>query len=151
MRICLFLSLILMSPYSFAGIQNRYCFDDAAEKAGVNKDILIAIAMVESQLDRTAVHKNSNGTEDVGVMQINSSHFEFLKSVGIERKDLFNACINIHVAALLLKECMRIHGNTWTAVGAFNAGHSKTAKAERNRAIYKMKVWLKYKQLKAIA
>src|SRR5450759_1585912 len=150
MRISLFLTLILMSPYSFAGIQNRYCFDDAAEKAGVNKDILIAIAMVESHLNRIAVHKNSNGTEDVGVKQINSSHFKFLKSVGIERKDLFNACINIHVGALILKECMRIHGNTWAAIGAFNAGHSETAKAVRNREVYAFRVWHKYRLLKTI-
>ncbi|MDD5056541.1 MAG: lytic transglycosylase domain-containing protein [Sideroxydans sp.] len=138
-----------MSHHSLAGTQS-YCFGDAAKRAGVNKDILISIAMVESDLNRAAVHKNNNGTEDVGVMQINSSHFGLLKSVGIKRNDLFNACINIHVAALILKESMQIQGSTWAAVGAYNAGHSKSKRAEQNRRLYANKVWEKYKRLKAI-
>jgi soluble lytic murein transglycosylase-like protein len=150
MRFILAIVVICLALPAFADQRSEYCFDDAAKRTGVNKDILIAIAMVESNLSKDSVSNNHNGTEDVGLMQINSSHFQMLKEAGINRKDLFNACINIHVSALILKDCIRIHGNTWAAVGAYNVGHRNSLRADRLRRVYASKVWLKYKQLKGI-
>jgi soluble lytic murein transglycosylase-like protein len=151
MRLFLTLFVACLALPAFADQRGEFCFEDAARKNGVNKDILIAIAMVESNLLKDSVSNNNNGTEDVGLMQINSSHFQVLKEAGINRKDLFNACINIHVSALILKECIRIHGNTWAAVGSYNVGHRNSLKADRLRRAYASKVWLKYKRLKGIA
>lgn len=150
MRFVYFLLLATLSTQVMGkSIPSDYCFEDAAQKAGVNKDILMAIASQESSFKRTAVNSsNWDGSEDVGVMQINSSHFEWLKKTGISRRDLFNACVNIHVGALILKECIRIHGNTWSAVGAYNAGHAKTREAHKRRYEYASKVWRRYKELK---
>lgn len=149
MRLLFAILAVFISLPALAGVKDGYCFQEAADRAGVNKDLLIAIAKGESGFYAKAINKaNSNGTEDIGVMQINSSHFQWLKSVGITRKDLFNPCVNIHVGALILSECIRIHGNTWAAVGAYNAGHKKTAKAERSRRVYANKVMRAYKNLK---
>lgn len=131
----------------------EYCFDDAAEKMGLDRDLLLAIAMTESRFKKNAINVNSDGTEDVGVMQINSTHLTFLNSVGISRRDLFNACVNIHVGAFILKDCIRRHGKTWNAVGAYNAGSRKTPRAIANRKIYVAKVFKNYqkiKQMKAV-
>jgi soluble lytic murein transglycosylase-like protein len=149
----LFITLIftLFSTSSFAGINNKYCFDDAAQKSGVNKDLLVAIAMVESGFNSRAINQNKNGTKDIGVMQINSIHFPLLQDANINQKDLFNACVNIHVGALILKKCIEKYGGTWNAIGAYNAGGSKTPNAIRLRRIYAAKVWAKYKKIKGLA
>jgi len=148
MRCVYFIFLASISLSAVAG--GDYCFEDAAKKNGINKDILIAIAMVESHLDKNAVSKNRNGTEDVGLMQINSVHFPMLQAAGIKRRDLFNACVNIHVSALILKDCIRIHGNTWEAVGAYNVGHVKSPQANRLRRVYAQKVWRKYVRITGV-
>ena len=90
---------------------------------------------------------NSDGTEDVGLMQINSIHFPLLETAGVSRRDLFNACVNIHVGALILMDCIRIHGNTWKAVGAYNVGHRKGVKFDRLRKSYATKIWYRYHQV----
>lgn len=141
--------LFLILSADVCAIEDSYCFDDAAKRTGMNKDILLAIAMVESSLKRNATNRNKDGSEDIGVMQINSTHFDLLKSAGVERKDLFNACVNIHVGALILRDCIRRRGNNWDAIGAYNAGYSK--KNASARKLYANKVWLKYKKLKGLA
>lgn len=37
--------------------------------------IMVGIAQHESGLDPAAVHHNANGTDDVGIVQVNSSNF----------------------------------------------------------------------------
>ena len=96
MRYVIFLIFSFVMSSAIASTRSNYCFDDAAEKAGVNRDILFAIAVVESNFNKNAVSKNKNGTEDVGLMQINTVHFKFLETAGIKRKDLFNACVNLN-------------------------------------------------------
>lgn len=151
MQAIIALTLMCLSlPVMAGSVLGRadYCFSDAAKQTGMNRGLLIAIAMGESDLRPMAINKNTDGTEDLGVMQINSTHFDFLRSVGIQRKDLFNVCVNIHVGALILKDCVRIHGNTWAAVGAYNVGHKRGKLEDKKRRRYAHKVWVKYMQLK---
>lgn len=98
------------------------CFDKAANDSGVPKDILVAIAKVESGFDGNAIHKNRNGSVDIGVMQINSIYLPLLAEAGISKDDLFIPCVNIHVGARIFKKCMEKHGNTWRAVAEYNPG-----------------------------
>jgi soluble lytic murein transglycosylase-like protein len=56
-------------------------------------------------------------------LQINSIHFSALAQQGVPARALTDACVNIFVAAWLLKQKMVKYGNTWHAVGAY---HSET-------------------------
>ncbi|MEP9328087.1 lytic transglycosylase domain-containing protein [Paraburkholderia phymatum] len=101
------------------------CFEQAAVYQGVNPLILRAVAWHESKGDPAAVNRNSNGSVDVGQAQINSVHFSDLKRLGIPHRALTDACVNIYVAAWLIKQKMVKYGNTWRAIGAY---HSESPK-----------------------
>jgi soluble lytic murein transglycosylase-like protein len=97
------------------------CFDSAAVYQGVNPAILRAIAWFESKGDPAAVHRNVDGSVDVGQAQINSVHFAELRRYGVSPAALTNGCVNIYVAAWLLKQKMVRYGNTWQAIGAYHS------------------------------
>ena len=97
------------------------CWDEAAARYQVNPTLLYAMARTESGLDPKAVGRNTNGSRDVGLMQINSSWFAQLARYGIEENHLFEPCTNIHVGAWILAQNVARYGYTWEAVGAYNA------------------------------
>ncbi|MCU9958038.1 lytic transglycosylase domain-containing protein [Burkholderia sp. BKH01] len=99
------------------------CFDEAARYQQVNPLILRAIAWQESRNRPGALNKNTNGSIDYGLMQINSVHLSTLSRYGIDRGTLMEPCKNVYVAAWHLKQKMNRYGNTWQAVGAY---HSET-------------------------
>jgi soluble lytic murein transglycosylase-like protein len=125
---------------------DEYCYDYAAQRYGAPKNLLVAISKVESSFNKKAVNKNKNGSIDVGVMQINSSHFADLSRRGIYPSDLFNPCINVSVGAWILSESIKRHGLTWRAVGAYNAGRGKNGN-EADRKAYVKKVWTVYSKM----
>ena len=97
------------------------CWNEAAERYHVHPHLLYAIAKTESGLKPHAINRNKNGSYDVGLMQINSLWFPTLRKHGIEEKDLWDACTSIHVGAWILAQNIRRMGNSWEAVGAYNA------------------------------
>lgn len=99
------------------------CWEEVGARYGVNPYLLAAIAKQESKFNANAVRKNSNGTRDVGVMQINSLWLPTLAKYGITEQHLFEPCVNIAVGAWILRQRQLQFGNTWEAVGAY---HSKT-------------------------
>ncbi len=101
------------------------CFNEAAAYQGVNPWILRAVAWYESKGDPDAIHQNANGSIDVGQLQINSIHFGALAREGVPHRALTDPCVNVYVAAWLLKQKMVKYGNTWRAIGAY---HSETPK-----------------------
>lgn len=106
--------------------QAQACWEDAAARYGVNPFLLYAIAKTESNLNPAAIGpKNKNGTYDIGLMQINSSWLPTLRQYGIGEAELMDACTNIQVGAWILSGKMQRLGNSWTAVGAYNAGDAK--------------------------
>jgi soluble lytic murein transglycosylase-like protein len=98
------------------------CWEQAARRHRVNPHLLVAIAEVESGLRPGAIGRNTNGSVDIGLMQINSLWLPELQRHGISPRDLLDPCVSVHVGAWVLARKMRLHGNTWTAVGAYNAG-----------------------------
>ncbi|MBB4518277.1 soluble lytic murein transglycosylase-like protein [Paraburkholderia fungorum] len=104
-----------------ASIAHADCLDEAAAFQHVSTQLVHAIAQHESGMRADAVNINSNGTQDIGLMQINSSWLPKLARYGIRREDLFNACVNGYVGTWILAANIRQFGPTWKAVGAYNA------------------------------
>ena len=97
------------------------CFEKAGAYQGVNPLVLRAVAWRESKGDASAINHNANGSIDVGQLQINSVHFSELAREGIPHRALTDPCVNIFVAAWLLKQKMVRYGNTWRAIGAYHS------------------------------
>lgn len=81
---------------------------------------LESIAKVESNFNQNASNKNTNGSIDIGMMQINSYWRPFLGAVRWQLvKD--DACYNVIVGAWVLDQCIERYGLTWKAVGCYNS------------------------------
>ncbi|TKC79100.1 lytic transglycosylase domain-containing protein [Trinickia terrae] len=134
-------SLLALLGFSLPAVSHAddNCFDRAGAYQGVNPVILRAIAWFESKGNPDAVHRNSDGSIDVGQAQINSVHFGELRRYGVPPGALKDACVNVYVAAWLLKQKMIRYGNTWKAIGAY---HSETPQPRDQyaRGIYKVLV-----------
>jgi soluble lytic murein transglycosylase-like protein len=102
---------------------NADCFDSAARYQHVNPMILRAIAWQESHYQPQALRRNTNGSIDYGLMQINSIHLSALSKYGVSSATLMQPCSSIYIAAWHLRQKMNKYGNTWAAVGAY---HSET-------------------------
>lgn len=113
--------------------------------------VLQAIAKVESGFRADATSKNANGTEDIGLMQINSSWLPTLRSYGITREALLEPCMNLKVGAWVLSNNTRSLGWNWDAIGAYNVGCRKLSKEQCNarRTSYAYKVHAALKKLNA--
>ena len=97
-------------------------FVEAGKAFGVDSRILWAIAYKESRHTPHIVSKaNKNGTYDIGIMQINSSHLTWLKNYGINQKTLLeNPRINIFTGAMILRRCFDTHGANQNGITCYN-------------------------------
>lgn len=130
--------------------ETALCFREAGLKFSLDWRLLQAIAEVESGLNSRAIGLNKkNGkvvSEDVGLMQINSSWFPVLNPMGITREILLsNPCQNIHVGAWILAKNIAQNGVNWTSVGAYNAGFKNANESFRMK--YARKVYDRYIEL----
>jgi soluble lytic murein transglycosylase-like protein len=104
-----------------ASTAHAFCFEQAGAEYGLAPEILQSISTTESENKPYVVHWNTDGTFDVGLMQINSS---WEKSVGKEMwSRLFDPCTNVRVGAWILAQCVKRYGYGWKAVGCY---HSST-------------------------
>lgn len=101
-----------------------FCFDDAGRTYGISPALLRGIARVESGMKPDAINRNRNGSTDLGLMQVNTF---WLKTLGTTSRELLTApCYNVMAGAWILKGCLDRHGETWEAVGCYNASsHDK--------------------------
>lgn len=111
----------LASPPTSSPQQPDDCVTEAATYHSVSPWTLRAIIQVESRFNPAAVNRNTNGTMDIGLAQINSMHFKELGKHGIAPRDLLNGCVSSYVAAWHLKKQINAYGNTWYAVGAYHS------------------------------
>jgi len=101
------------------------CLAAAERRHGLQPGITLAIAQVESGLNPRAINNaNRNGTQDVGLMQINSVHLPRLRAdYGIEREKLFNPCVNAFAGAQVLAKALeRTGGALKPALSIYNTG-----------------------------
>jgi soluble lytic murein transglycosylase-like protein len=109
------------------------CWDEAAQRYGVNPAMLVAIARTESSMNPAAINRNRDGSYDLGLMQINSRWFPLLSRYGIGEQQFHDPCTSIHVGAWILSQNMQRLGNSWDAVGAYNSSRpvQRAAYAQR--------------------
>ncbi|KVA26293.1 lytic transglycosylase domain-containing protein [Burkholderia ubonensis] len=90
----IFLVSVAVLNSSLIGTNARAnCIDDAAAYHHVNPALTHAIASVESRFSPVAYNRNANGSEDISLMQINSSWLPTLSRFGISRAALFDGCV----------------------------------------------------------
>ena len=116
-----FVSIVGLASVGCVAVVRADCLDDAAAYRHISSQLVHAIAQHESGMRVNAVNVNSNGTEDIGLMQINSSWLPKLARYGIRREHLFDACVNAYVGTWILASNIKQFGPTWKAVGAYNA------------------------------
>jgi soluble lytic murein transglycosylase-like protein len=103
----------------FIPIQSfAFCFNEAGNMYDISPQLLWSIAKTESNLNPKAINRNTNGSYDYGVMQINST---WAKKLGTTWNALSDPCTNVKVGAWILSQCVRDYGNTWQAVGCYNS------------------------------
>jgi soluble lytic murein transglycosylase-like protein len=115
------------------------CLVKTAQDYRISPVLIDAIIKAESNHQPQAININTSGSEDVGLMQINSQWLPQIKPLGYDRNSLFDPCTNIQVGTWILAQEIARFGYTWTAVGAYNAGPSK-ARAQR-RSRYALRVF----------
>jgi soluble lytic murein transglycosylase-like protein len=119
---------------------HSFCFQEAGELYGINQAVLRSIAKVESNTKADAINENSNGTFDVGLMQINTI---WKKTLGEERwRFLGDACYNTKTGAWILATCINKYGYNWKAIGCYNS------QTPEKSEIYAKRVFNQLEQLK---
>lgn len=133
------LCIVILSIF-FTRMAGATCWNLAEHTFGIEARLLKSIAIVESNLNPSAMNRNSNGTYDIGLMQVNSIHLPRLKEIGVSEVMLKqNPCISLMTGALILKEMVDRYGYTWEAVGAYNAGIAKDRNILRHKYAEKVK------------
>jgi len=125
-----FLPLVL-SDQGEAKTPFRDCFIEAGQTHEIAPELLAAIAFTESSMNPIVINKNKDGTEDRGLMQINSWWDKELKERGVNPENLLEGCLNIFVGAWVLKEEMKRKGYSWAAVGNYHTGETKNKNARK--------------------
>jgi soluble lytic murein transglycosylase-like protein len=139
-----FIPLLMFSQVVFSLPFNN-CFKTASLKYGVEANIIRAVAVTESGMKANARGPlNSDGTYDIGLMQINSSWLDKLSVWGISEQMLFDPCVNVDVGTWILSDNIKRYGKTWNAVGIYNVGTRKDAKGVRLKMEYINRVFSNY-------
>ena len=111
--------IILVIFFNLSQASTNY-FEEAGEYYRIDPKILYSIAKIESNLNPNAINRNSNGSVDIGIMQINSSHLKEIEKFGFKKEHLFNPKINIYAGAWLLKRCFNKHGVSKDGITCYN-------------------------------
>jgi len=138
------LALFAFTPAAAQAIPDRdACVASAATHYAVPVDLVRAVLRTEGGSVGT-VSRNTNGTRDLGPMQINSIHLPELANYGITESALVrDECLNIHVGAFFLRRALDAEPEFWRGVGRY---HSATPTF--NRA-YQLRVWRNLVRLQA--
>ncbi|HBC1012729.1 TPA: lytic transglycosylase domain-containing protein [Escherichia coli] len=124
------------------------CLLSASQANHIEPELLVSVISVEGGYSGLA-SKNKNGTEDLGIMQINTGAWLKLVSDSFFSGDRSKAyiklrddgCFNMYVGAWILGAAIRTEGgNVWEGVGRY---HSVTY---RHKERYKHLVRSKYEK-----
>lgn len=117
------------------------CINSAAYEYHVPAKLIIAVLNVEDGKVGQAV-KNTNGTYDLGPMQINSSWKNTLSQRNISLQQVRNdACTNIKVGTWILSKNIADGNDLFDGIGDY---HSHTTKLNKQ---YSYQIRLRYTEL----
>jgi soluble lytic murein transglycosylase-like protein len=97
--------------------------NNASRKYSISPKIIWAIMKVESEYKKT-IHVNSDGSFDIGVMQINSLWIKSLANKGF-KVDILNNKDNVNIASYILKENINKGYGLWQAVGLYHSTNKR--------------------------
>ena len=112
------------------------CWDKAGAAYGVDPWLLFSIAKVESSFNNRAINANSNGTYDLGLMQINSFWLPTLRKFGIDTRHLFEPCTSVFVGAWIVSQNIRRFGYNQDGIGAYNSPGNITIRRNYAKKVY---------------
>ncbi len=119
------------------------CIAEAAQDYKLHPLLIKGILNVEGGKIGT-ISKNTNGSYDLGPMQINTIWLKTLSKNSIDWKDLtYNACVNIQVGSWILANELRRSDDFWKGVGNYNS------RTPRHNKKYRTLVYGEVKKLMA--
>jgi len=95
---------------------------EKAEKYKVPVNIILAVIEQESSFNPKAYNKNRDGTEDIGLMQVNFHHNKkLMEEYGIESpEELYDPELNLELGVRILHENYKRYGSWELALKAYN-------------------------------
>lgn len=99
---------------------DKSLFEKYGNRYSIPSQLLWGITKIESNFNPFAFNANTNGTYDIGLMQINTIHLRLLNENGIEINDLFHPETNIAVGSFILSQCFQKHGLNWKGLTCYN-------------------------------
>jgi len=111
----------------------KYLYDKCKEY-NVPYDLALGVIKVESNFNPNSIHKNSNGSRDYGLFQINTINHKWLsEELGIT--DFLNPYQNIDAGVYMLSQLLKKYDDEHIVLMSYNMGE-RAAKNLVNRGIY---------------
>ncbi len=121
------------------------CITEAAHDNGLHPLLVRAVLNVEGGRV-SSVTRNSNGSYDLGLMQINTTWLPVLRRFHVKWQDLTDKpCVNIRVGSWILANKIKGEDDYWVGVGNY---HSKTPTYNRR---YRQRVYHELERLMSSA
>lgn len=117
------------------------CFEEASDAHEIPLIWLYAIAFTESSFWSESESNNRNGSNDFGLMQVNTIWRDEAERLGYDWEEVKNdPCTNIMFGAHIIRTNWVRTNNFSRAIGAYHAGLSQSQKARQGRTRYYYKV-----------
>lgn len=99
----------------------QQCAAPAAQHYGLDLRLVRAVLSQENGPDGRYM-PNTDGSVDIGPMQINSIHLPELRPYGITAaKLLSDSCLNVYIGAWMLRREIDRAGDVWVGVGNYHS------------------------------
>ncbi len=117
------------------------CFEEASDAHEIPLIWLYAIAFTESSFWSESASNNRNGSNDFGLMQVNTIWRAEAERLGYDWEEVKNdPCTNIMFGTHIIRMNWVRTNNFSRAIGAYHAGLSQSQKARQGRTRYYYKV-----------
>ncbi len=97
--------------------------DDKAFESGLSTDLILALIQVESNFNVDLIHKNTNGSYDYGLMQINSVNHKWLQDE-LGELDFLNPYDSILAGIYMLEQIAKHSKDEHEILMVYNMGRS---------------------------